>query len=239
MKRLLLCSGVCGKKSSLEALLRLAAEHRPEAILFAGGILCPERQMAPRASSPWGLTLEDERFVQEFGVALGGLGVFCAVIPGPSFEPLDEFYRWGLALELEFPHVHMAHATLVEERDLAVCGLGVAIAEETLMREDSYTRVRAQYFLRPLRTSVKPRKVLLLPEPPPGVLGGPEGNRIIGEIIDGLHPSLCVVAGQTERRGLQWIASTLVVNPGALIDGSAALLDWGRSGNDQVEFLGR
>jgi Icc-related predicted phosphoesterase len=84
---------------------------------------------------------------------------------------------------------------------------------------------------------VKPRKVLLLPGPPPGDLGGPEGNPVIGELIDGLRPSLCVVAGRTERRGLQRVASTLVVNPGSLVDGSAALLDWDRSGDDPVEFL--
>jgi hypothetical protein len=237
MRRLLLCSGVDGKRHSIERLRRIAAERRPEAVLFAGGILNPERQMAPRGVSPWGLTPEDERFAHEFGAALGGLGIFSAVITGPNFQPMDEFYRWGMAVELAYPHVHMAHATLLEEQDLAVCGLGVAIAEEALMREDSYSRIRALYFLRPLRTSVKPRKVLLLPDPPPGVLGGPQGNIVIAEIIDGLRPSLCVVAGQTERRGLQWIASTLLVNPGSLADGSAALLDWDRKGNDQVEFL--
>jgi hypothetical protein len=183
--------------------------------------------------------VEDERFVHEFGAALGELGVFSAVIPGPNFEPMDDFYRLGIAVKLEFPHVHMAHATLVEERDLAVCGLGVAIAEEALMREDSWSRVRALYFLRSLRTSVKPRKVLLLPEAPSGVLGGPDGNRVIGDIIDGVRPSLCVVAGRTERRGLQRIASSLIVNPGSLADDSAAFLDWDRTGNDQVEFLGR
>ena len=239
MRRLLLCSGVYGKRSGIEVLRRFAADRRPEAILFAGGVLSPERQMAPRASSPWGWTLEDERFLREFGAALGGLGVFSAVIPAASFVPLDEFYRGGMAVELEFPHVHVAHATLVEERDLAVCGLGTAIAEQSLLREDCCSRIRALYFLRPMRTSVKPRKVLLFPEPPPGVLGGPEGNVVIGEIIDGLRPSLCVVAGRTERRGVQWIASTLLVNPGALSDDSAALLDWDRTGDDQVEFLGR
>jgi hypothetical protein len=239
MKRLLLCSGVNGQKRGLEALCRFAVDRRPEAILIAGGILSPERQMVPRGVSSFGLTMEDERFVHEFGAALGGMGVFCAVIPSPNFEPLDEFYRWGIALELEFPHVHMAHATLVEERDLAVCGLGVAIAEEALRREDSWSRTRSLYFLRSLRTSVKPRKVLLLPEPPPGVLGGPQGNPVIGEIIDGLGPSLCVVGGPTERRGTQRIASTLVVNPGLLAGDSAALLDWDCKGDDPVEFLGR
>jgi Icc-related predicted phosphoesterase len=235
MKRLLLCSGLYGKTNGIERLRQLAAERQPDAILFSGGILSPQRQVIER-TTPWCLTLEDERFVQAFFKALGSLGVFSAVIPGPNFQPLDELCRLGMAGELDSPNVHMVHATLVEERDLAVCGLGVAIAEEALMREDSYSRIRAHYFLRALRTSDKPRKILLLPEPPPGVLGGAEGNVVVGEIIDSLRPNLCVVAGQTERRGQQRIASTLVVNPGHLADGSAAWLDW--SMHDQVEFLG-
>jgi hypothetical protein len=239
MRRLLLCSGVYGERRGIEALRRFAIDRRPEAILFAGGILSPQRQLASCGPSPWGFTPEDERFLHEFSAALGGLKVFSAVIPGPNFQPMDQTYRWGIAVELEFPHLHMAHATLVEERDLAVCGLGVAIAEESLMREDSWSRTRALYYLRTLQSSVKPHKVLLLPEPPPGVLGGPEGNRVIGDLIDSLRPSLCVVAGLTERRGVQRIASTLIINPGCLADDSAAFLDWDRKGNDPVEFLGK
>ncbi len=235
VKRLLLCSGVHGKTESLERLCQWARQRKPEAILFAGGVLSPQREMATR-TTPWGITREDALFVMEFFKALGGLGVFSAVIPEPSFEPLDEFRRLAMAGEEDFPNVHVVHATLVEERDLAVSGLGVAIAEEALMREDSYSRTRALYFLRALRRSNKPRRVLLLPEPPPGVLGGPEGNALIGDLIDSLRPSLCVVAGPTERRGVQRIASTLVVNPGRLIDGSAAWLDW--SQHEPVEFLG-
>ena len=86
-----------------------------------------------------------------------------------------------------------------------------------------------------MRSSEKPRKVLLLPEPPPGPLGGPEGNLVVGDLIDWLRPSLCVVAGPTERRGVQRIASTSVVNPGHVADGSAAWLDWSRG--EEVGFL--
>jgi Icc-related predicted phosphoesterase len=157
------------------------------------------------------------------------------VIPEPSFVPEDQFCRLAMSVELEFPNVHLAHATVVETHDLAVCGLGMAIAEKALMREDSCSRVKAQYYLRALRNSTKPRKVLLLAEPPPGPLGGPEGNVVVGDLIDWLVPSLCVVAGPTERRGLQRIASTTIVNPGHLADGSAAWLDWNRL--EQVEFL--
>jgi len=234
----LLCSGVNGNKSSIAWLHRVATDRRPDGILFAGGILSQERQVVPRSASPWGLTLEDERFASEFLAALGSLGIFSAVIPpGANFQPEDDFFRISMAAELEFPSLHLVHATLVEAHDLAICGLGVAITEQPLMREDAYTRVKALYFLRCMRTSRKPRKVLLLADAPPGVLGGPHGNIVIGELIDGLKPNLCVVAGSTERRGLQRIASTLVVNPGHLTDGSAAWLDWDRSGDDQVEFL--
>jgi hypothetical protein len=235
MRRLLLCSGIYGKKSAIEGLRRFAADRGPDAILFAGGILSPERRTVPRSEGLWGLTPEDEQFAFEFGAALGALGVFSAVIPEPNFVPEDHFCRLAMAVELEFPNVHLAHATVVETHDLAVCGLGMAIAEQALMREDSYSRVKAEYFLRALRFSEKPRKVLLLPEPPPGPLGGPEGNVVVGDLIDWLRPSLCVVAGPTERRGLQRIASTLIVNPGHLADGSAAWLDWSRG--DEVEFL--
>ena len=148
MRRLLLCSGVHGKKSAIEGLRRLAIDRRPEAILFAGGILSRQRPTVPCSTSLWGLTPEDERFAFEFGAALGALGVFSAVIPEPEFVPDDQFCRLALAVELEFPNVHLVHATLVETHDLAVCGLGVAIAEQALMRVDSFSRVKAQYCLR-------------------------------------------------------------------------------------------
>jgi hypothetical protein len=239
MRRLLLCSGVYGERRGIESLRRFAVDLQPEAVLFAGGILNSQRQTVPCGSSPWGFTREDEHFLQDFSVTLGRLGVLCAVIPSPSFEPMDQLYRWGLAIEREFPLVHVVHATLLEKQGLAVSGLGATIAEEALMREDSYSRVRALYCLRTLRKSAQPHRVLLLPEPPPGALGGEEGNSIIPDIIDEVRPSVCVVGGRTERRGLQRIASTLVVNPGALTDDSAALLDWERTGDDKVELLGK
>jgi hypothetical protein len=83
----------------------------------------------------WGLTTEAERFVHGFFAALEELAVFSAVISGPNFVPGDDFFGLGMAAELEFPHLHIAQATLVEPHDLAVCGLGVAIAEQPLRRE--------------------------------------------------------------------------------------------------------
>jgi len=69
------------------------------------------------------------------------------------------------------------------------------------------------------------------------MLGGPEGNALVGDIIDSYHPSLCVVAGPSMCQGTQRIANTLVINPGQLADGCAALLNWNQTVGEQVEFL--
>jgi Icc-related predicted phosphoesterase len=57
------------------------------------------------------------------------------------------------------------------------------------------------------------------------------------ELTPVCHPSLCVVAGTTERRGSQRIGHTFVVNPGRLADGSGVWLDWNRGKDEPVEFL--
>jgi hypothetical protein len=122
---------------------------------------------------------------------------------------------------------------------LGIETLGGELTEAEERTEDRvcYARPSAEYFLRTLWRSEQPHKVLLLSVAPPGPLGGEFGNRVCGDFIDSYHPSLCVVAGTTERRGSQWIAHTLVVNPGRLADGSAAWLDWNRAKGEQVEFL--
>jgi Icc-related predicted phosphoesterase len=236
MRRLVLCAGLHGHPEALGWLRRLVEARRPDGLLFAGGILHPARRCAAK-ETPWSLAAEDTAFAKQFFTALSGLGVFCAAIPGPAGEPQDEFFRLALEAELAFPNVHVAHATLVAEGDVAVCGLGGDIAEGRLIGCESYTRPAAEYFLRPLWRAEQPRKVLLLSAPPPGPLGGPEGNALVGDLIDSLHPDLCVVAGASERRGGQRVAHTHVVNPGRLADGWAAWLDWGQAEGSRLELL--
>lgn len=236
MQRLLLCSGLNGNREALVWLRRLVEARRPDGILFAGGIVNPGRAGAVKLT-PWSLSAEDTAFVEQFFAVLGGLGVFCAVIPGAAGEPLDEFFRLALAAELTFPNVHAAHATLITERDTAVCGLGGDVSEGPLLGFECCTRPAAEYYLRPLWQAKQPRKVLLLPAPPPGPLGGLAGNALIGDLIDSFHPSLCVAAGESERQGSQRTADTLVVNPGRLADGCAAWLDWGLPEKTRLELV--
>jgi Icc-related predicted phosphoesterase len=175
--------------------------------------------------------------VERFFRTLGALETFCAVIPGVGREPLEEFFRLGMQAEMEYPNIHVVHATLVEEGHIAFCGIGGTIVERELLGTDSYSRVVTEYFLRSLRRTNEPRTVLLLPSAPPGSLGGPDGDPLIGELIDSYHPSLCVAAGSTQRRGNMRIGNTLVVNPGYLSEGSAAWLDWHKTPELQVELL--
>ena len=59
----------------------------------------------------------------------------------------------------------------------------------------------------------------------------------MGELIDSYHPTLCVVGGPTKQCGSQRIANTLVVNPGHLADGWAAIFDWSQPAGKQVELM--
>ena len=236
MRRWLVCGGVDGKPEGLHRLRQAVARRRPDGVLFAGGVLSPRRAYVPRLTH-WDLAHADALFLNEFFETLGGLGTFAAVIPGPRDGPLDDFLRMGMSAEIEFPKVHLAHATLIQERDVAVCGLGGRIACGCAVELDCCSRTQAEYALRTLWAAPQPRKVLLLAAPPPGSLGGKEGTTLTGELIDTYHPALCVVGDGNERRGCQRIAGTLVVNPGHLADGVAAWVDWSRPGADRAEFL--
>jgi hypothetical protein len=221
----------------LDWLRQVVAKRRPDGILFAGGVLDPARHYAPQTTTEWGLTAEDARFLEQFFETLGHLSLFSAVIPGPVDTPLEDFLRMGMHAELEFPGVHLAHATLVEKGDIAVCGLGGGIADGPSMDPTTCSRTLAEYHLRSLWTAKQPHKILLLATPPIGPLGGEQGGAVINDLIDSYHPSLCVVAGPSERRGTQRIASTLVINPGHLAESWAAWLDWNRPTDECVEFL--
>ncbi len=237
MRRFLVCSGVHSRPKSLEWLRQAVAKRRPEGLLFAGGVLDRGRQYVAQTTTQWGLTHDDALFLEKFFETVGGLDIFSAIIPGPVDTPLEDFLRLGMNAEVDFPGLHLVHATLVEKGDIAVCGMGGCISGCPATELDTCSRTLAEYHLRSLGSAKQPHKVLLLANPPPGQLGGEEGSALTGDLIDSYHPSLCVVAGPSERRGTQRIASTLVINPGCLAEGWAAWLDRNRPADEQVEFL--
>jgi hypothetical protein len=237
MRRFLLCSGLDSRSEGLEWLRYGVELYQPEGVLFAGGVLHSNRQYTPRCGTTWGMTRDDSMFVEHFFETLGELAVFAAVIPGPSDTPIGDFLRMGMHAEVEFPNIHLVHGTLATEGDVAIAGMGGVICDGPAWEKDFCSRTIAEYHLRTLWTATQPHRILLLPTAPTGPLGGPEGATLISEMIDSYHPTLCVVAGPTSRRGSQRIAHTLVVNPGHLADGWAGLFDWNQRIGKQVELM--
>ena len=237
MRRFLVCSGVNGRIESLEWLHKAVRQRRPDGVLFAGGVLDRERTYAPTSTTYWGHTKSDTLFLQSFFDSLGGLGVFTAIIPGVLDAPLDLFLRLGMNAEIEYPPLHVVHATPIEEGDVAVVGLGASITDYTSTDIGYYSRSLADYYLRSLWTTSKSRTVLLLPEPPQSWRGEVEDRRLANALMATYHPGVCVLGRSSEKRGVERIADTLVINPGHLSEGSAAWLDWDRPAGEQVEFL--
>jgi Icc-related predicted phosphoesterase len=231
MRRFLVCGGFQGRDKSLDHLRRTVEKRPPDGILIPGGIVVSR-------DAPWGLAREELLYLERFFETVGKLRVFAAVIPGPNDVPLQDFLRMAMHAEIEFPNVHVVHATLVQEGDVALCGVGGRLVETGPTDPGTVSRTMAEYHLRTLWSARQSRKILLLPaEPPRGKLGGKDGNQLCEHFIDSYGPSLCVVGGQNEGAGSERVAHTLIVCPGHLADGSAVWLDWTRSADDVVEIL--
>jgi Icc-related predicted phosphoesterase len=237
MRRFLICSGVHSRRRGLDWLRRAVDVRRPDGVLFAGGVLDRSRQYAVSDSTLWGLTRADSIFIVKFFETLGGLGVFTAVIPGPADTPLEDFLHMGMHAEIECGRVHLVHATLIETGNVAVAGMGGHICDGPACERFMVSRAMAEYQLRVLPMSTQPYRILLLGMPAAGPLGGPDGLPLVNELIDSLHPDLCVAPGRSEARGFQHLAHTLVVNPGTLADGWAAWLDRDRPRDEQIEMM--
>jgi hypothetical protein len=237
MRQFLICCGANGDSRSLD-WLRLTVETRnPDGVLFAGGVLANNRRYVPRASTSWGMSREDAIYVERFFRTLGQLRRFAAIIPGDSDVPLEEFLRLGMHAEIEFPCVHLVHANLTIEDGLAVCGIGGEMCEGPACELDVCSRVMAEYYLRPLSLVPQPHKLLLLAHAPIGPLGGRTGSSLVSDLINSYHPSVCIVGGAPENRGVARIAHTLIVNPGKLSDGWAAWLDFNLPVENRVQLL--
>jgi Metallophosphoesterase, calcineurin superfamily len=238
MRQFLLCGGLDGNQEGLRLLQDVVPECEPDGILFAGGILAPgERKL--RNGGPSKIPRVDGLFYERFFETLGKLGVFCGVIPGPQDTPLNGFLRLAMNAEVDFPNVHLLHEGIVEEGDICLGGIGGQLTDGIDGSDGTVccSRTAAEYFLRPLASARQPLTFLVLGVPPNGPLGGNEGNTIAADLIDSLHPSLCLALGSTQRRGTQRIAHTLVINPGRLADGSAVWLDWSLPVDERAKLV--
>ncbi len=230
MRKFLVCGGFYGSDKALEYLREAVNEYSPDGILVVGGIMPP----TDRADEHTRL-----QYLERLFKLLGDTNIHAAVIPGTSDVPLHRFLGFAVNAEVDFPHVHVVHGTLDEEKDIAICGVGGNFAQAEDIRSPSlvYAKNTAEYLLRGLLRAEQSRKIMLLGQAPPGPLGGDQGSEVVGELINTFHPDLCAVLGPTSNRGYQRIAHTFVVNPGSITEGAAALVDWTKPVEQQVQML--
>src|SRR5258708_2388763 len=126
MRRFLIAGQLDSQKDALAKLQTLVQERRPDGVLIAGGIVAGNMTSAKDKLKRW----------EDYLDGLGGLGVFTAVIPGAAEVPLREFLRLGMGAEVTCPNLHVAHATLWEQGDTALCGLGGELTEAEDCTED-------------------------------------------------------------------------------------------------------
>jgi Icc-related predicted phosphoesterase len=238
MRKFLACSGIGGSSNAVGKLESIVRQRTPDAILFAGGLFAP----APAHESPTAAAERrhhDMQLLERFFATLGALRIAAAVIPGPHDVPLRAFLMAGMHARSQSPGVHLVHCTMVTTRDVVISGVGgelthVEDSGEPVVR---CSRTTAEYFLQAFDAAAESEKVLLLGSALKGGLGGDAGNVVAGDLVDSYHPKLCVVAGPNARRGVERVARTSIVNPGTLVDGSAAWIDWTRETDQQVEMI--
>ena len=134
MKRALIACGLDGRHEALAKLQTCVKERRPDVVLFAGGILGSEPASQAEKMKRWSEALD----------GLGSLGVFTAVIPGPEDVPLRMSLRAAQAAEVANPDLHVAHATLLEQGDAAIGGLGGELTEAEDQTEERLCYARAR-----------------------------------------------------------------------------------------------
>ncbi len=238
MRTFLACCGIDGSDRALAHLQELAQHRKPDAVLFAGGLFEPTAKQESLTAAAE-RRHRDTQLLERFFAALGDLKSVAAVIPGPHDAPLRAFLMAGMNARAQSQGAHLVHCTLVTARDIVISGIGGELtqAEDTGDLVIRCSRTTAEYFLQAFDAADESEKVLLLASPPKGNLGGNGGSEMVGEIIDGHHPKLCVVAGATDNAGVERVAHTTTVNPGRLNNGFAAWIDWTREVEDQVELI--
>jgi Icc-related predicted phosphoesterase len=236
MQRFLIISGINGRDEALLQLQTIVRDRRPDGLLFAGGVLPPDREDLTDFDTEC-YTKEGTLFVERFFSTLGSLGVFSAVIPGVFDAPLDEFLGLGMAAEREYPKIHLVHVTPVEEGDIGIFGLGGCITDHTSTGVGYYSRTLAKYYLRPICTAKPPRKVVLLSDLQDWQGDSANEQHVADALTATYHPMVCVLGSPGAKGHIERIAETLLIRPGHFADGSAAWLDLGRTGDDQAELL--
>lgn len=156
------------------------------------------------------------------------------IIPGNMDSPEKRLMSFIDRIE-DYRTVYFAHRNIQHVDDLTLAGFGGGIGN----RKETYFQLiypseTVRYGFRKLKY-IAGRKLLMFHVPPLGVLDmsdnpdiGHLGQQVINDVIESVKPELVICGHAHSARGIERLGETTVVNPGALLDGSAAIIDMER-----------
>lgn len=134
--------------------------------------------------------------------------------------------------------INFIHRNTISMEGFTISGFGGGIGEkkETYFQL-IYPAETVRFGFRKIKY-IAGRKIILFHIPPHGILDrygeAHLGHKVINDIIEDVMPELVICGHAHEHRGCETLGSTSIVNPGALKDGSAAIIDLNR---EKVRFL--
>jgi Icc-related predicted phosphoesterase len=217
--RILACAHLDGELDRLQDLRLVVEEERPDLVVFAGGLLAPGREGSTVA-----------RGLHRLLHGLAALPCAVAVVPGAADAPERRVLPVATAQEWTERNLHCVHGMLATIDDLAVAGFGGDITERERETEVAlrYPAWELRYRMAFLNRVEQP--LLLVHHHPPAQMheldvvdGRHIGSQAVTEVVGTWRPRVVVVAGPRPAR--EMYASTVVVSPGRLDQGSYALFD--------------
>lgn len=153
------------------------------------------------------------------------------IIPGNMDSPEKRLMSFIDKIE-DYRTIRFVHRNTlsIDEFSLAGFGGGIGNRKETYFQL-IYPSETVRYGFRKLKYTAG-RKIIMFHVPPYNVLdasdeveSGHLGAQVVNDVIESIKPELVLCGHAHQARGVEEIDGTTVVNPGALMDGSAAVID--------------
>ncbi|MCS7173281.1 MAG: heat-stable protein [Armatimonadetes bacterium] len=204
-----------GDVDAVHRLVRSATEAEADAIAVVGDLTGPN----PTA----------ETLAALFKI-LGSANLPTYHVPGPDDAPIVDYLREAYNVELVYPYMHSVHGTFsIGPGHVVFAGMGGEIVDERVRAREEVTRLRyeaweVEYRLKVLQELKDSLKVFLFTTPPAHRGLGETGSQELAQLIKTYNPQLVVV--RTPELRTELLGTSLVVSPGYLTRGSAALFDF-------------
>jgi nucleotide-binding universal stress UspA family protein/Icc-related predicted phosphoesterase len=233
----LVLNTIAGRCDRLKALLDREQSHSFGAVLVLGNLL-PLAESANTHSQARS-ALNGHELYRRIAPIVDLLGAFNApvyLLPGehdPSVAALSQ----AIQLYRDWARLHLIHGTAayLPSRGV-VTGFGgrlttTQVSDASIQFPASEARGAFEH-LAAYNTTFKTadRRIFLFGTPPRGSsidldAGTNVGVELLNDLIDAYQPHLVCCGGPASGRGVEMISGTQVINPGALADGSYAIVD--------------